>query len=138
MNEMVYGEIALGQKASFSRAITRKEVDQFTQLSQDCNPLHIDAEYASKTEWKRPVVYGFLQSSLLSKLIGEYLPGKFALLLAAELQWKHPCFVGDMLNIKGEVIQKVDAAKVIKIKASIENQHGQVLTTALLTAKVLK
>ena len=67
--------------ASFTVDVTAEDAIKFAQLSGDWNPLHTDAEYASKTIYKTPVLHGAFSAGLISQMAGMHLPGKSCLLL---------------------------------------------------------
>ena len=71
-----------GYSDSVSRTITAEDVATFAKLSGDYNALHIDEEFAARTEFEQRVVHGFLHASLLSALVGMKIPGHGALYLA--------------------------------------------------------
>ncbi|MEO5907555.1 MAG: MaoC/PaaZ C-terminal domain-containing protein, partial [Saprospiraceae bacterium] len=48
-------------KESFS--FTQEQVELFAKLSMDMNPIHLDADFASKTIFKKPIIHGYLGSS---------------------------------------------------------------------------
>ena len=79
-----------------------------------------------------------LTASFYSKLVGVYLPGRNALFQECkDLMFHSPVFIGDILNIKGEVISIDDRFKRITIKAVIRNQHNKKVCSAKLIAGVI-
>ncbi len=48
--------------------LTRDQILQFAKLSYDCNPLHVDEEFARASPFGGIVAHGFL---LLGKVVGE-------------------------------------------------------------------
>ena len=72
---------------------TQSQVDAFASLTGDENPIHINAAYASKTIFKKPVVHGILSSTLFSKIIGMDFPGEGSIYLSQTLAFKRPMFV---------------------------------------------
>ena len=76
-------QLEVGATARFSKTITAEDVQGFAALSGDFNPLHLDAEFARKTTFGRPVVHGMLLGSFVSRMIGMQLPGAGALVDAA-------------------------------------------------------
>jgi acyl dehydratase len=44
----VYGEIGIGDKASVTRIIKLEDIELFSVISGDINPVYLDPEYASK------------------------------------------------------------------------------------------
>jgi len=114
-----YDEIEVGSVYSFSRVISQSDVLQFAGLCGDHNPLHISEDYARNSEFGKNVVHGMLTASLFSALVGMYCPGEKSLYLGQSLQFKMPLFYGETVLVKGTVLNKVDALKMLKIKTEI-------------------
>ena len=70
---MKYTEIKIGTSAEVTHKITESDIDKFVELTGDDNKLHINKEFASRTEFKKPVVHGMLGASFISTLIGTQL-----------------------------------------------------------------
>ncbi len=122
IQEFTFDELKVSQKASFKRKITKEDINLFCRITDDHHPLHTDSEYASKTKFKKPIVHGMYVNSLLSTLIGTYLPGKHALVLSVSSQFVNPAYEDDTLAIEGIVKKKQEYGKVVEIDASILNQ----------------
>ena len=122
--EYSFAELSIGQKATFTKKIDEKLVDDFAKLSGDLNPLHMNEEYAKNTKFGKRVCHGMLLSSFLSQLVGMYLPGKNSLYFSQSLNFRNPCFVNDEIVIKGEIIEKKSSTKFITIKTTIHNQNN--------------
>ena len=137
MNTYTFKQIAVGMSEEFTKTITDQDVKQFTQLSGDTNPLHTNTVYAKTTTFEKPVIHGMLLSSYLSTLVGMHLPGKHALFMGANIQFKQPCYENDTITIQGKVIQKIEATHMILIDATIATKTHTVLK-ATLHVKVLQ
>ena len=57
---MKFQELKIGMSYSMSKAFTSDEVDAFSELSMDNNPLHVDDVYADKSIFGKKIVHGFL------------------------------------------------------------------------------
>lgn len=134
--DLNYQSIFIGQSVSFNRIITQDDVTCFARLTGDYNPLHMDIEYASKTEYKEQIVHGMLICSFFSTLIGMYLPGKKCLLLNQNINYRKPVKINEKLCIFGEVIQKVDAMHLLVIKSLITNNKKEIMLDGKITVKV--
>jgi len=132
MNIYKFSDIYEGLEESFEVTITDEMMDKFLDISGDINPLHIDVEYAKKKGFKDRVVYGLLSSSFYSTLAGVYLPGKFCILQAVDIQFSKPVFVGDKLKISGKVKYINESYKQLEIKATITNQDNQKVSKATI------
>ncbi len=125
MNKYSFDEIKIGMKEEFSIGLSADKMESFCQLTGDTNPLHCDSVYASNQGFEDCVVYGMLTTSYLSTLVGIYLPGEKGLIQNVDINFIRPVYVDDLLAIKGEVIDKNELFKVIKIKVSIFNSKGE-------------
>jgi acyl dehydratase len=82
---------------------TQKEVELFAQVTGDKNPVHLDAEYAAKTMFKRPIMHGFLGGSVFSKIFGTLFPGEGTIYLKQSMAFMRPMFVDTDYEVKMNV-----------------------------------
>ena len=125
--EYNFEELFVGQKANFFKKIDSTLVNDFAKISGDFNPLHMNDEYASTTNFGKRVCHGMLLASFFSQLIGMYLPGKNSLYFSQTLNFRNPCFIDDNITIEGEIIEKKSNVKLITLKTTIHNQDGECL-----------
>lgn len=133
-----FDEITVGQVAELEHTVTQKDLERFVELSGDDNRLHVDAEYAARTSFKKPVAHGMLGVSFISTIIGTRLPGDGALWFSQNLEFLLPVRVGDKLTVRAEVLRKIDQMKAIELQTEILNQHGQKVTTGVAKVKVIE
>ena len=139
MNTYVYDEIPVGLTCSFTREITAEMEDQFREISGDENPLHKDDAFAKEIKGTAShVSFGMLTASLYSTLCGMYIPGMYSLIHSMELQFLKPVFAGDELTVTGEVTDKQDGLKLLRVKAKITNQNGKSVSKANIKVLVLR
>ncbi len=123
-------DIHVGLSESFSVTVTPQMVDTFVELSGDRNTMHTDKSFALAYGFPDRLVHGMLTASFISRLVGMYLPGKFALFQEVSLSFIAPVYPGDTLTVKGEVVAIHEVYRQIEIKASITNQHGKKVSRA--------
>lgn len=85
--------------------VTDNDRVRFADLSGDHNPLHVDANYAKDTEFKRCVLHGAFSAGLVSQMAGMYLPGVECLLHGLELRFVNPIFTPTTLTVSGKVVK---------------------------------
>lgn len=124
MNEYSYDDLKIGMSEAFQIEITNKMMESFFSITGDCNPLHIDENYAKDKKFPAKVVYGMMTASFLSTLGGVYLPGKYCLIQSIETKFVHPVFIGDVLKIEGIIKEKNDTVRQVVIKTTIYNQDN--------------
>jgi acyl dehydratase len=102
----------VSQKAQRSRAVTARDIELFTEISGDRNPLHYDEEAARATRFGGIVVQGGVISAILNAVVAEDLPGPGTVFLQVNWSFKAPVRPGD--TITGEVkVTKVREDKPI-------------------------
>ena len=142
MNEYTISEIETGMCASFQRKITKELEDAFREISKDDNPLHRDDDFAreiSNGKFPKHATFGMLTASLYSVMAGMYLPGKYSLIHSFdELSFLKPVFIGDVLTVTGEVVEKNEELGVIRIKVIIKNQDNKSVSRAKMKVRVMK
>ena len=129
--EYSFDEIKIGLEHHFEISIDEKLERDFAKISGDFNPLHMDEQYAKKTKFGKRVCHGMLLASFFSKVVGMYLPGKNALYFSQSLNFVGPCFIGDIVIVKGKVIDKSKSTKMIKIETTIKNNLGKLLVDGI-------
>jgi 3-hydroxybutyryl-CoA dehydratase len=122
MNVYHWSELHAGLAHSFEVELAPEMMLQFLELSGDNNPLHLDRSFAAQAGFNDVVAYGMLTSALYSRLVGVYLPGRYALLQAIRVDFSKPAYVGDKLTVKGEVGHLNEAYRQVEIRATIENE----------------
>jgi 3-oxoacyl-[acyl-carrier protein] reductase len=133
-----FDEIKIGDVAELEHTVTKKDIELFVELTGDDNRLHIDADYAAKTSFKKPVAHGMLGASFISTIIGTKLPGDGALWFAQSLEFLLPVRVGDQLMVRAEVLKKIDHLNAIELQTDIFNQHRQKVTTGVAKVKIIE
>lgn len=78
----------------FAFSITPETVSQFAEFSGDRNALHLDGEFARRSRFREPVVFGMLVFGYLSFLQGGF-PGQKVTFRKLTGQFVKPVFIGD-------------------------------------------
>lgn len=102
----------VGQTARRSRLVLARDIELFTEISGDRNPLHYDETVARATRFGGIVVQGGVTSAILNAVAAEDLPGPGTVFLQVQWSFKAPVRPGD--TITGEVrVTSVRADKPI-------------------------
>jgi 3-hydroxybutyryl-CoA dehydratase len=86
-------------EVSKSIQITDELVINFAKLSGDNNPIHLDEDYAKNSIFGKRIAHGMLLGSFFSTLIAEEYPGPGSIYLNQTLNFKKPCFIGDVIKV---------------------------------------
>jgi itaconyl-CoA hydratase len=102
----------------------------FTCLTMNTNPIHFDAEYASRTEFGKPLVNSCLTLALVTgQSVIDLTQNAVANLGWDEVRLPHPVFEGDTIYARSEVLETRESksrpnAGVVRVKTTGVNQHG--------------
>ncbi|MBI5488415.1 MAG: MaoC family dehydratase [Deltaproteobacteria bacterium] len=133
--ERRYADIQIGEKASVSKTVTDEVVRRFAEVTEDYNPVHVDAEFAAKSLFKERIAHGMLGAGLISAVLGTRLPGPNTIYLGQEMKFLAPVKLGDTITAEVEVVEKIDKPKMLKLKTVVRNQSGTVVIDGLATVK---
>jgi acyl dehydratase len=117
----------VGQTASRTRAIRRSDIELFTRLTGDRNPLHYDEEAASGSRFGGIIVQGGVTSGLLNAVVAEELPGPGTVFLHVDWDFKAPVKPGDEITATVEVLDVRQDKPLTRLRTTITNQDGTVV-----------
>jgi acyl dehydratase len=117
----------VGDTAARTRAISERDIELFTQLTGDRNPLHYDEEAASSTRFGGIIVQGGVTSGLLNAVVAEDLPGPGTVFLHVDWDFKAPVLPGDEITAEVEVLEAREDKPLTKLRTTITNQEGTVV-----------
>lgn len=141
MNEYRFCDLMIGQAESFEVQVTKDMEDRFRELTGDINPLHRDDSFAGDVgdgKFSGHVAFGMLTASFYSTLAGVYLPGKYSLIHSLDIKFQKPVYAGDRLVVRGEVVDKQEGLKLIRVKAVIKNDRDESVSRAEMKILVLR
>jgi acyl dehydratase len=117
----------IGQIARRSRQVSARDIELFTELTGDRNPLHYDAELAATTRFGGIVVQGGVTSGLLNAVVAEELPGPGSVFLHVDWRFLHPVRPGDTITAEVEVLSERADKPIHELRTTITNQDGSVV-----------
>ncbi len=117
---MTFSDFQVGQTYSEKFVITEKMVRDFSELTGDKNPVHLDEEYAKSTRFKRRICHGMLAASLISKVLGMDFPGPGTILVKQQFKYRAPVYINEQIEIQ------------VKITQVITDKHRLVLDTNVI------
>ena len=112
------------------RTVTQADNIWFTCVTMNTNPIHFDAEYASRTEFRRPLVNSCFTLALVTgQSVIDLTINAVANLGWDDVRLPNPLFEGDTVYAKSEVLETRESrsrpnAGIVKVKTTGLNQHG--------------
>lgn len=117
----------VGATARRSRLITERDIELFTELTGDRNPLHYDEAAAERSRFGGVIVQGGVTSGLLNAVVAEDLPGPGSVFLHVDWSFKAPVRPGDEITAEVEVLEAREDKPLTRLRTTIVNQDGVVV-----------
>src|SRR5688572_31525853 len=119
--------LPVGARASRSRTVTARDIELFTELTGDRNPLHYDAAAAEASRFGGIIVQGGVTSGLLNAVVAEDLPGPGSVFLHVDWRFLHPVRPGDTITAEAELLESRADKPISTLRTTITNQDGTVV-----------
>jgi acyl dehydratase len=117
----------VGDTARRSRLVTGRDIELFTELTGDRNPLHYDEAAAGRSRFGGLIVQGGVTSGLLNAVVAEDLPGPGSVFLHVDWSFKAPVRPGDEITAEVEVLEAREDKPLTRLRTTIVNQEGTVV-----------
>jgi acyl dehydratase len=117
----------VGQTARRSRKVTTRDIELFTEMSGDRNPLHYDEKIARATRFGGIVVQGGVTSAILNAVVAEDLPGPGTVFLETHWSFKAPVRPGDTISGEVEVTKARLDKPITELKTRVVRDDGTVV-----------
>ena len=104
-----------------------RDIELFTEMTGDRNPLHYDEQLATASRFGGIIVQGGVTSGLLNALVAEDLPGPGSVFLRVDWSFKAPVRPGDQITAEVEILEMRDDKPIFTLRTTITNQDGTVV-----------
>ncbi len=121
-----HGAPEVGQRAELTREVSARDIELFTSISGDRNPLHYDEGFAKATKFGEIIVQGGITSAILNAVVAEELPGPGTVFLHVDWDFRAPVRPGDKITGVVEVLKVRDDKPITEIKTSVIRDDGTV------------
>jgi len=121
-----YDELSIGQSASYQKEVQERDIQLFAAMSGDCNPLHLDEEFAKTTLFKQRIAHGMFSGALISAAVACELPGPGTVYIGQTMSFLKPVKLGDCLTVRLEILEKLPKFRV-KIATRVFNQNQEMV-----------
>ena len=114
-----------------THTVGRDEIDGYAELSGDFNPLHMDPEYAAKTQFGTAIAHGPIALQTLFEAVAKWLGGdRLPSGVRIDVAYRGPVRIGDSVTCRAERVD--DHAGDVTVHARCVNQDGADVLQALV------
>jgi acyl dehydratase len=116
----------VGQCAERTREVSAQDIEMFTAISGDRNPLHYDEKVAKATQFGAIIVQGGVTSAILNAVVAEDLPGPGTVFLHVDWNFRAPVRPGDKITGTVEVLTVRTDKPITELKTTVTRDDGTV------------
>jgi acyl dehydratase len=147
MSGKYFDELNVGDKIkhSLGRTITEADNVLFCALTMNTQPLHVNEDFASKTQFGQRIVNGIFTMGLAVGItVPELTEGTIVANLGYEnVRHPNPVFHGDTLYVETEVLEKRESSSkpdrgIVRLKHVGKRQDGVVVVEIERSVMFLK
>ena len=120
----IKGKPVVGQSIERRRRTSMRDVEMFSQMTGDMNPLHYNEELAARSPFQGLIVQGGVTSGLLNAIVAEDLPGPGTVFLSVEWRFLKAVAVGQEIIGRVEVTSVRDDKPICTINTTVCNAEG--------------
>ena len=135
MQNITFDEMQVGQSASLTRTLTKKDIELFALVSGDVNPAHLDKEYADDSLFRGVIGHGMWSGGLISTVLGTVMPGPGTIYMGQEMSFLAPVRIGDAVTVTLTVQSKHASKPIVIFECICQNAQGEIVVKG--SAKVL-
>jgi acyl dehydratase len=130
-------QLKIGDKFSIGKQITDKVVRDFAELSGDCNPIHLDEEFAKNTRFGRRIAHGMISGALISAVLGFKLKDRKIVYLSQTLKFTAPVFIDDTVTATATVTNIREDKPIVTVETICTNQNDEIVVKGEAVIMVL-
>jgi acyl dehydratase len=147
MQGLYLEDLEVGRKFEHAlrRTVTEMDNTLFCCLTHNPQPLHIDYDFAAKTEWGKPLVNSlFTLGVMIGISVNDTTIGTtIGNLGMTEVRFPKPVFLGDTLNVTTEVVSRRETksrpdAGIVEFVHKAFNQRGELVAECRRQAMMRK
>jgi len=119
--------VRVGERARRSKVVSTRDIELFTELTGDRNPLHYDEDRAAASRFGGIIVQGGVTTGLLNAVVAEDLPGPGSVFLHVDWSFKAPVRPGDEIVAEVVVLETREDKPITRLSTTITNQDDVIV-----------
>ncbi len=122
---VISGQPERGATAQRSRPTSMQDVEMFTAMTGDRNPIHYDEALARSTPFGGLIVQGGVTTGLLNAVVAEDLPGPGTVFLETNWKFVKAVKVGETITASVTVDEVRDDKPICRLTTAVRNADGE-------------
>jgi acyl dehydratase len=127
------GRPVVGSRAERTRATTMRDVEMFTEMTGDRNPIHYDVELVANSPFGGLIVQGGVTTGLLNAVVAEDLPGPGTVFLETNWRFLKAVRIGETITASVKVEHVRDDKPICRLETIVRNSDGKTCVVGTAT-----
>lgn len=120
---------------AIQRDITTDLIEDFSEVSGDENPLHMNEDYAEDGLFGGRIAHGMLSGAFISAALAGLAEDRDVIYLKQEMTFTAPVFPGETLTTTAEPTMIDDEGNVV-VKTIVKNGKSEIVVTGEATVQI--
>ena len=123
---------------SIKKLISEKMVQDYAEVSGDFNPIHLDENYAKKTDFKNKIVHGMLLISNITEIMFKNFGNSWNESGSLKIKFRNPLPVNSSLitNLKIIKFDKNNDGTLFTCEVMCNDHDGNILISGIASVLV--
>ena len=132
-------QLYIGKKASKTKKITKEIINNFGEIIEDLNPLHMDEQKAVEGPFGKRIAHGAYGIGMFSSILAMQMPGEGTIYLEQNAKFLKPIYLEDMITATVEIVDIINKEKgILKLRTYVVNQDADIVVDGYAVVKVNK
>ena len=128
-------DMKVGDQITFYRTFTEGDVANFTGITGDFNPIHMDPQAAVYCGFKGRVVPGLLTGSMITHAGGTLLPEPYPA-SKMNFRFRAPVYIGETICARVTVTEKNPEKNKLTLQINCTNENGEVVLEGEVSGRI--
>lgn len=129
----INGKPEAGAEATRTRATSMRDVEMFTEMTGDRNPIHYDEALAKASPFGKLIVQGGVTTGLFNAVVAEDLPGPGTVFLETRWRFLKGVGVGETISATVKVASARDDKPICELETVIRDADGDEVVAGTAT-----
>ena len=112
--------------------VGEEQLLEYSRVSGDNNPLHLDPEFAQNTIYKKPIAQGMLILGFLAEMLTNAFGLGWVTRGSIQVRFKNPVYPGDTITTEGLFKEESAESELLVYQVTCRNQ----LNVSVITGEV--
>lgn len=121
----INGKPQQGASVTRTRTTSMRDVEMFTEMTGDRNPIHYDEALAKASPFGKLIVQGGVTTGLFNAVVAEDLPGPGTVFLQTNWRFLKGVGIGETISATVTVLSVRDDKPICELETMIRNDAGE-------------